>query len=149
MPTAPQHSTRFIPGGSAIARDNSDPHAAVHVEAGIVLPDRADTHYRADLAVSRAPLVRGSRWVPDPVLVVEVLSPSTLAHDRGVKVPDYGTIPPLREILLLYTTERRADRWRRSGERWVVTTLVGDATLHLEAADATLSLAEIYEGAPA
>jgi Putative restriction endonuclease len=82
-PPAPEHS-RIIGNLAGQLARHLKPPCGVYVEAGIVLPDRADTYYQADLAVSCTPLEPGARWVPDPILVVEALSPSTLAHDRGL-----------------------------------------------------------------
>ena len=51
-------------------------------EAGIKPAHRGDTYYQADLAVTCRPLERGQVYLVDPVLIVEVLSPSTAATDR-------------------------------------------------------------------
>jgi Uma2 family endonuclease len=58
------------------------PPCRVINEAGIVISDRADTYYVADLAVTCAPRDPGRRMVVEPVLAVEVLSPSTGQVDR-------------------------------------------------------------------
>lgn len=42
-----------------------------------------------DVVVLRAPPRRGARFVEDPLLVVEVLSPSTASRDRGTKTDLY------------------------------------------------------------
>ena len=83
--------------------------------------------------------------VLNPILVVEVLSPSTEGYDRGAKFDHYQTIETLTDYLLveqdqakvmLYT--RRADYW----EMRVVTGLNGSVFLPL--IDVTLSLADVY-----
>ena len=61
-------------------------------EAGIVILRRADTYYVADLAVTRAAREPGRRMLVEPVLVVELLSPSTSQVDRWRKVADYRTL---------------------------------------------------------
>src|SRR6266436_1323556 len=58
-------------------------------EAGIVRPDRDDTCYVADLAVSCSPPERGQQLLQDPLLIVEILSPGTAMYDRQTKVADY------------------------------------------------------------
>jgi Uma2 family endonuclease len=60
----------------------------VQVEAGIARPDRVDTCYVADLAVTCTPPRRGDQLISDPVLIVEVLSPTTGLHDPQTKVAD-------------------------------------------------------------
>jgi Uma2 family endonuclease len=120
------------------------PHRAV-LQAGIALPGRDDAWYQADLAVTCAPPARGRCHVAEPVLIVEVLSPSTMQHDRGTKLPDYCDLPSVREILLVSSTERRVELWRRDGPRWIVESLIGEAELRLEAIDAAIPLAAVYE----
>src|SRR5438309_762246 len=46
-------------------------------EAGIARPDRNDTCYIADLAVTCTPPERGQQLLQDPLLIVEILSPGT------------------------------------------------------------------------
>ncbi len=118
-------------------------HRAV-LQAGIALPGRDDAYYEADLAVTCAPPERGRRHVAEPVLIVEVLSPSTAQHDRGTKLPDYCELPSVREILLVLSTERRVELWRRDGPRWTVERLIGEAVERLEAIDAAIALAAVY-----
>jgi len=124
------------------------PPCRVVAEAGILVPGRKDTWYQADLAVTCAPPTRGARHVTDPVLVVEVLSP-TAPHDRGTKLVDYREIASVREILLVASDSRRVELWRREGARWIVETLIGDAGLRLEAIEADLPLSAIYENVAA
>ena len=90
------------------------PPCRVISEAGIVIPDRADTYYIADLAVTCAPREPGRRMVVDPVLVIEVLSPSTGQVDRWRKVADYRTLPSVQEILVVFSDERRVELQRRT-----------------------------------
>jgi Uma2 family endonuclease len=111
------------------------------------LPDRHDTYYQVDLAVTCAPAERGRHHVADPVPVVEVLAPSTELHDRGRKVEDYSRLPSMEEILLLVSSEERRVRyWRREGARWIVEDLIGEAELRLEIVPDPIPLAGIYDG---
>ena len=65
-------------------------------EAGIVICDRADTYYVADLSVTCAPREPGRRMVVEPVLVVEVLSPSTGRSTVGARSPTTDRCHPCR-----------------------------------------------------
>jgi Uma2 family endonuclease len=114
--------------------------------AGIIPPERADSWYRADLAVTCAPLT-GQQFIFDPVLIVEVLSLSTATTDRDRKLPDYRTIPSLEDILVVSSTEPRIEHFRREADGWKIYDLRGEGTLRLEAFDLTLDLAELYAGA--
>jgi Uma2 family endonuclease len=113
-------------------------------EAGIVVPDRADTYYVADLAVTCAPREPGRRMVVDPVLVVEVLSPSTGQVDRWRKVADYRTLPSVQEILVVFSDERRAEVQRRTADGWRVEDLIGKAEISLNCCDGPIALDVVY-----
>src|SRR5690348_17982075 len=56
-------------------------------EAGILRQDRSDSFFVADIAVSCTPIAPRKQSVDDPILIVEVLSPTTEVHDRRFKVP--------------------------------------------------------------
>ena len=51
--------------------------------------------------------------VVNPTVVVEVLSPSTAAYDRGEKLANYQRIPSLREVVLVAHDERLVEVWHR------------------------------------
>jgi Uma2 family endonuclease len=142
-PPSEVHGTVVINLGAAI-RGRLRPPCRVVAEAGIVLPDRDDTFYQADLAVSCVPVDPARHHVGEPVLIVEVLSPSTAVHDRGRKLDDYCRLASVREVLLVSSEERRVQHRRRDGERWLVENLIGDAELRLEVIDGSLAL--VYEG---
>ena len=64
--------------------------------------------------------------------MIEVLSPSTVEHDRGRKAYDYRRIPSVQEIVLVASEQRHVEIWRRRGAKWEVEDLIGDAALELE-----------------
>jgi Uma2 family endonuclease len=125
------------------------PPCYVATEAGVLPREGRDSYYHADLVLSCSPLEQRSQWLPEPVLIVEVLSPSTAQHDRGTKLVDYREIPSVQEILLVSSEARRVEIWRREGTRWIVETLIGDAELRLAAVDEPLPLSAIYENVAA
>ncbi|MGH6919960.1 MAG: Uma2 family endonuclease [Geminicoccaceae bacterium] len=113
-------------------------------EAGITVPDRSDTYYLADLAVTCAPREPGRRIVAEPVLIVEVLSPSTAQVDRWRKVADYRTLPSVQEILIVFPDERRVEVQRRTPEGWGVEDLIGQASVRLRVCDRPIPLDTLY-----
>ena len=123
-----------------------EPPCRVVGEAGILLPERDDACYQADLAVTCTPPEPGRAHVAEPVLLVEVISPWTAVHDRGLKLVDYCRLASAQEILLASSTERSVQYWRRDGMRWLVEDLIGEATLTLEAVPTPIPLAAIYAG---
>ena len=119
----------------------------VQVEAGIARPDRHDTCYVADLAVTCHPPLRGDQLIRDPVLIVEVLSPGTGLYDRQTKVADYRRISTVEEILLVDSTSIFAELLRREGDRWITEIVRGPlATLSLVSIGLTVAMSDVYEG---
>lgn len=120
------------------------PTCRVISQAGIVIPERADTYYVADLAVTCAPRAPGRRMVDQPVLIVEVLSPSTGQVDRWRKVADYRTLPSVEEILVVFSDERRVEVQRRTPDGWRVEDLIGQAEIELSCCDSPIALEAVY-----
>lgn len=122
---------------------------AVYSAAGIARGDRNDTCYVADIAVSSEWLRPEDRLIREPVLIVEVLSRSTAATDRQIKLPDYRSIPSVREVLLIDSEGVFAEVQRRDGDRWITEIVRGsDAALTLVSIPATMSMAQLYDGIP-
>jgi Uma2 family endonuclease len=116
-------------------------------EAGIARPDRNDTCYIADLAVTCTPPERGQQLLQDPLLIVEILSPGTALYDRQTKVSDYRRIPSVQEILLIDSASIFAEVLRREGDRWITEIVRGpQATLSLASIGLTAAMSELYEG---
>ena len=85
----------------------------------------------------------------NPSLIVEVLSDSTEAYDRGGKFALYRQIPSLREYLLISQHQVQVDLYTRgSDDRWTLTDFT-DLTdsVPLGSVDCTLALAEVYRRA--
>lgn len=82
----------------------------------------------------------------NPALIVEVLSPSTEAYDRGFKSAQYRTVESLEEYALVSQAEPRVEVFRRqSGGHWLLSEAVGlEAVCNFESLDCALSLADIY-----
>ena len=84
----------------------------------------------------------------NPTVLVEVLSKSTEAYDRGEKFARYKRSASLREYVLVSQRRPQIDVYRRQEDgSWNVVSAEGlDAQIRLESIDCTLRLAEIYEG---
>ena len=83
-----------------------------------------------------------------PVLIIEVLSSSTEAFDRGGKFAAYRTIPSLNEYLLIDPDSGRLELYRRNPEnQWVLHTPDGDTPLELSSIDLILDRATLFEDA--
>ncbi|MCI0654678.1 MAG: Uma2 family endonuclease [Methylococcaceae bacterium] len=82
----------------------------------------------------------------NPTLLIEVLSRSTEAYDRGDKFANYRKIPSLREYLLVTQHLPRIERYVRQGDVWLLTEADGlAASLALDSIGCTLALSEVYD----
>ncbi|MDY8109367.1 Uma2 family endonuclease [Fulvimarina sp. 2208YS6-2-32] len=82
----------------------------------------------------------------EPRVLVEVLSPSTMAFDRFRKVEEYKTNDSIRVVLLVASQTAEVIVWRRGETGWaseIVETLA--ASIALPEIGCDLTLAEIYE----
>lgn len=85
----------------------------VAVDPGVMPQVRHGLNLRVpDLAVSCSPEDAGDAHLPDPVLLVGILSPSNQAETWN-NVWTYTTIPTVQEILILRTVTMQADLLRR------------------------------------
>ncbi|MEA2166136.1 MAG: hypothetical protein QOK37_4263 [Thermoanaerobaculia bacterium] len=83
--------------------------------------------------------------ITNPVLLVEVLSPSTRDYDRGEKFELYRSIATLRHYLLIeQSTVDVEHRWRTEGEWSSERRTSLDDVIRLDAIGATLTLADLY-----
>jgi Uma2 family endonuclease len=84
----------------------------------------------------------------NPVLVVEVTSPSTVTLDEGPKFVAYQAIPTLRDYLLVSQDEPHVTHYTRlEGGTWERRDVTDpDASLELESVGCALRLREIYDG---
>jgi Uma2 family endonuclease len=83
----------------------------------------------------------------NPTLIVEVLSKTTEAYDRGKKFEQYRQIASLREYVLVAQDEPLIERFQREGEgRWVLTSIAGmTGVIRLDSLEVELPLAEVYD----
>jgi Uma2 family endonuclease len=82
-------------------------------------------------------------YTSDPLLVVEVLSPSTLVLDRGRKTEFYQTVPSLAVLMLVHQDEARVEVWRRAPD-WTVQFAGPGASIDLPELGGALAVAESY-----
>ncbi len=82
-----------------------------------------------------------------PCLIVEVLSNSTEAFDRGDKFADYQTLSSLKEYVLINTKRQRVDCFRRNDEGlWVLQFYTAEnKSFRLHSINFEVTIAELYE----
>jgi Uma2 family endonuclease len=93
----------------------------------------------------RFDVINGLRTLVNPVLLVEVMSPSTAENDRGAKFLQYQTIKSLRDYVLIDSTELAVLHYHKRPSCWEPRLIERlDAKLTLDDPAVAVSLAEIY-----
>jgi Uma2 family endonuclease len=84
--------------------------------------------------------------VVNPLLIVEVLSPSTEAYDRGKKFEAYRTIESFREYLLIHQDRRHVEHYSKQDDgSWVLREHSGlEGSVSIARLGVTISLGELY-----
>ena len=86
--------------------------------------------------------------IVNPTLIVEVLSRTTEAYDRGQKWAQYQSIASLQTYVMIAQNEPRIEQYvRQSDDTWLLSTAAGiDKSIYLASIDCTLALSEVYDG---
>jgi Uma2 family endonuclease len=105
-----------------------------------------DSDYEPD-AVMRCggPRLPGDAMaVPDPLVIVEVLSPTTSGVDRGLKLRDYFRLPTLQHYLIVWPETPRIVRHSRMPGGDVATKVCASGDIALDPPGLTLAFADFY-----
>jgi Uma2 family endonuclease len=82
----------------------------------------------------------------NPTVLMEVLSKSTEAHDRGFKSASYRLIPSMWQYVIVAQDRMAVECYTRRGEVWELSDARGaEATLRLESLGVEIPLSEVYE----
>lgn len=108
--------------------------------------EAADCYFYPDLMVTCSAADAADRLIKrEPVLVVEVLSPSTASFDRGDKFADYRQLPSLLEYLLVDVTRLRCDLYRKGADGlWVLHPTQADEPVELKSVGLTVAAAALW-----
>ena len=139
----------------------------IGTELNIQLRERECLVYTNDMRVRTSPM--GSYFYPDvvvvcgepqfednvfdtllnPILVIEVLSPSTEVYDKGEKFRYYQELTSLREYVLVSQDRVRVEQYRLAKTQWVQTEFrAPEDVLPLVSIGCELSLRDIYRRVP-
>jgi Uma2 family endonuclease len=102
-----------------------------------------------DLSITCDPKDRGAtEFISHPCIVVEVLSPSTEAYDRGNKFNLYRrSDASLQEYILVSTTEIAIDIYRKNERgRWEINNYRAGDSIELESIDLTFPIERVFKG---
>jgi Uma2 family endonuclease len=99
-----------------------------------------------DAFIVCSPVQPGATVIHDPVVVFEILSPSTSYKDRIEKNWEYRDTPSIQRYVILEQSRPAATVFSRAGDDWVGHILLGETDLPLPEIEMTLPLTELYEG---
>ncbi len=114
-----------------------------------VLVENADLATFPDASMVCGPLVaapKDANALTNPVLVVEVTSPSTENYDRTEKLRSYQQLPSLRAVLLVSHRARRVTLVHRVGDGWEELDFRGGETVVVATPVVRFAVDELYEG---
>lgn len=108
----------------------------------------SSAYFYPDVIVSCDPQDLNSRkFIQHPKLIVEVLSPSTAASDRGEKFTYYRTIPTLQEYVLIESEKIAVERYcRGEGRMWLYYPYTVGDIITLDSIEFECPIELLYEG---
>jgi Uma2 family endonuclease len=98
-----------------------------------------------DISVVCQPIDDRDDRLTEPVVIIEVLSPTTERIDRGRKKFDYFATPSVRQYAIVEQDERRVDLYTRAEAGWTNEVITGDLVLKLSSIGVELRLDTVYE----
>jgi Uma2 family endonuclease len=123
--------------------------AGVSCEAfidGLAVAIDAETSYVPDALVNcGARVAPDSMLAPDPVIVVEVLSPSTRSLDTTAKLADYFRVPGLRHYLIVDLGRRHVLHYHKQPDDVVTVTIVKDGEMLLDPPGISVAASSLFD----
>lgn len=128
------------------SRLRGSPCRVLGADAGIAVA--GDRVRYPDALVTCTPGPGTDRLVPAPVVVFEVVSPSSGRTDRIVKLGEYRAVPTLRRYVILESTTAALLSLERAGPDapWTATGLTEADTLEMPEIGLAVPVAEFFEG---
>lgn len=106
-----------------------------------------NTYYYPDIAISCDERDRNlTQYISHPCLIIEVLSDSTEAFDRGDKFADYRQLESLKEYVLISQKNKRIDTlYKNEDNQWLLQSYQESDRLILNSVEFSCFVSEIYE----
>ena len=123
-----------------------NPYLVFVTDQCLWIPDRNIATY-PDVMVMTEPLEyqEGRKdTLVNPILIAEILSPSTANYDRIGKFTSYRTIPSFQEYLLVSQDRQYIEHFYKEGDRWIFSAYEHDATISLTSFEIAIAISAIY-----
>lgn len=135
---------------SAIHGQLGDGPCCVYSSDMKVRIESAKSFYYPDVVVTCEPFDAASVIINSPVLIVEVLSPTTASTDRREKLVAYRKIASLRQYVIVFQDRKRVEVFSKgANQEWDFCSVTGEQPLLLSSlpnGDLSLSLDSVYKG---
>ena len=144
--TSDRHNTIALNLALAMGAQLRGTHCSVYFAEVKARLEACNCFYYPDLFVTCDPRDQETaHYKRFPKLIIEVLSDSTEAFDRGDKFRDYRTLPSLEEYVLVSTKTPQVEVFRRTESNlWVLQAYGAGDLLVLESIELSMPMAEIY-----
>ncbi len=111
---------------------------------GVTVEIDEETDYEPDATINCGPrLDPDATTATNPVVVVEVLSPSTQSIDSSDKLADYFRVPSIQHYLIVRAKRREIVHHARSGAE-IVSKMVNIGKIHLDPPGISIDVADVY-----
>ncbi|MEM8504860.1 MAG: Uma2 family endonuclease [Cyanobacteria bacterium P01_D01_bin.1] len=110
---------------------------------------KGEDYYYPDLVVTcdESDCTTDNDFIEHPKLIIEILSDSTEAFDRGDKFADYKTISELEEYVLVHQRQPLVERYLRKGDLWVTEAYKADELVDFASIEFSCAISALYQGA--
>lgn len=112
---------------------------------GVTVEVGDDTDYEPDAVVNCGePIADDEVAASNPVIVVEVLSPSTQSVDTGAKLTDYFEVPSIRHYLIVRADRRAVTHHRRRDDGGIETRLIAEGKIAFDPPGIEIRVEDLY-----
>lgn len=134
---APERSSHALTKGRIFRRlaealEAAGSSCTVYPDGMAVEVDHSTTYEPDAMVRCGAPLPDDAIKVTDPLIIVEVLSPSTRARDAGAKLEDYFRLPSVRHYLILKTENQTVIHHERDPAGNISTRIIRNGPIRLD-----------------
>jgi Uma2 family endonuclease len=131
--------------GSGCGVRSGDANAPYHVNGDGMTVEIGDSDYEPDaILYCGEKLPPGSTTVPNPLIIVEVLSPSTSTTDRAWKLREYFRLPSVSHYLIIWADREQVVHHRRNDAGAIETTMLTSGETALQPPGIAVTVEELY-----
>lgn len=154
-------SSYYTSGGAVDLAGGSPAHALIAMNIGYLLANTlrqgpckvyssdakvklAEKHYLYPDITVACDEQDDARYITNPTLIIEVLSPSTEKRDRSAKFKAYKALSSLQEYVLIGSQYKAIEVYRREGAFWKQSIYHAGDTVELVSLDVRFPFEEVY-----